>query len=471
MGQLRELRELQVEGHSFSYADLAHLPPSLTSLDLTILRRAHDEINVKVALGRSMARLANLRQFRTHGYGNDWTGLLAPLARMSGLADLEISEYCRNTLSSFRGLGNLTQLSMSCGLTGQGFAGLGPISDLSGLKELRLVGGTKYHQFRNPASLASVSSLSLLTNLTLIGFLAEDISWLTCPTLLAGLKSVGVQHCSFPMLQCVSMLAVATTLRSLDLCGQKQMIGPHLNVITSSQQLTYLDVSQISGLENQHLCFLSELQSLAELKMGHNPSLEKSVLPLLHPLSSLRSLDVSDSSWFGDGGLRHIAGILGLSHLKMAQCRAITVAGITEMVSCSCGALIRIMLGQKLSSMPSYHAYVERRLHSPVGAYCLTAFRPGGHEKGDSLVRFLCQGSSRGLPYNADSSHQARSIAMFQVTGIFHIMLTAHIKPYQQQCAKEVAKFCQRMLKAKIKPHQQQCADATQEHANMASAV
>ena len=140
---------------------------------------------------------------------------------------------------------------------------------------------------------------------------------------------------------------------------------PRLNVITGSQQLTYLDVSQISGLESQHLCFLRELQFLAELRMCHYPRLDESVLPLLHPLSSLRSLDVINSSWLGDGGLHHIAGIRGLSHLSMARCEGITVAGNMEMVSCGCGALVKIIVGQELSCMPGCHAYVDR---SPVGA-------------------------------------------------------------------------------------------------------
>ena len=146
------------------------------------------------------------------------------------------------------------------------------------------------------------------------------------------------------------------------------MIGPHLSVITSSQHLTYLDVSRVSGLESQHLCFMIELRSLAELRMADNDKLDASVLPMLHPLSSSRSLDVSDSIWLGDRGLQHIAGIQGLSHLKLLRCWSISVAGILEMVSCGCGSLIRIMLHPPLSAMPGYHADVERRLRGPVGA-------------------------------------------------------------------------------------------------------
>ena len=357
-----------METYVFSYGDLAHLPLSLTRLDFMITRWRRETVNAKDALGCSLDRMANLQQLRVRGHRLDWEELLAPLARISGLSDLELTSYCRDTLCSFSGFDQLTRLSVSFDLTDEVFAGLGPVSDLSGLKELRLVGPT--YCPRNP-SLACLSSLSLLTGLTLMGFLAGDLSSLTS-TLLGGLQSLGVQHCSFAILQCMPKLSAATALRSLDLFGQGQMIGPHLNVITSSQQLTYLDVSQISGLESKHLCFLSELQSLAELRMGGNPQLDESVLPLLHPLTSLRSLDVSNSRWLGDRGLHHIAGIQGLSHLTLGLPQG-TVAGILQMVSCGCGLLIRIAVDQPLSVMPGYDADVERRLRGPGGAcnvYC-----------------------------------------------------------------------------------------------------
>ena len=232
ISQLQELRQLRVETYIFSYGDLAHLPLSLTSLDVMITRRRRETVNAKDALCCSLGRMTNLQQLRVRGCGLDWEELLAPLARISGLSDLELLSYCRDTLCSFSGFGQLTRLSVSFDLTFEGFAGLGPISDLTGLKELRLAGDQ--YDLGNPASLACLSSLSVLTGLTLIGFLAEEISWLTS-TLLAGLQSLGVQHCSFPMLQFMPNLSAATALRSLDLCRQGQMIGPHLNVITSSQ--------------------------------------------------------------------------------------------------------------------------------------------------------------------------------------------------------------------------------------------
>ena len=376
ISQLRELRELRVEEYLVTYGDLAYLPLSLTSLDLGIKRWEGEVINAKAinveCASRSLGRLARLRQFRIRGdaswpYHNEWKELLAPLARISGLSDLEASVYVNGDIfSSLSGFSNLTQLSVYCDCFRQGCNKLWAISDLSGLKALRLVGGTKHQPARYPASLACLSSLSLLTSLTVMGLRAEDISWLTCPTLLAGLQGLGVQHCSFPMLQCMPQLSAATALRSLHLSGQEQMIGPHLTVITSSQQLTYLDVSRISGLESQHLCFFSELQSLAEFCMADNPTLDESVLPLLQPLSSFQSLDVSKSDWLSKGGLHHIAGIQGLSHLKVEGCRGITVAGIMEMVSCGCGALISVMLGQD-STPPGYHAYVRRSLRGAVG--------------------------------------------------------------------------------------------------------
>ena len=375
ISQLRELRELRVEDYFFPYEDLAYLPLSLTSLDFVTMSRPFDEINAKVALDCSMGQLANLQQFRVHGYDINWEGLLAPLARISGPSDLGLSCYCRDTLCSVSGFGQLTRLNVSYDHACSVFGGL-PFSDLNELKELRLVGATERQKRRLPAGLARLSSLSLLTSLTLKGLLAEaqDMSWLTCPTLLGGLQSLGVVHCSFPMLECMPRLSAATALRSLDLSRQRQMIGPHLSVITRSQHLTYLDVSQISGVESQHLRFLSELQSLVDLKMADNTTLDATVLSMLHPLRSLRSLDVNDSIWLGDGDLHHIAGIQGLSHLKLARCgSSISVAGILEMVGCGCWSLIRTMLDRPLSTMPGYDADVERKLRGPVGAcsvYC-----------------------------------------------------------------------------------------------------
>ena len=189
-----------MEGYSFSCGDFAHLPPSLTSLDLMIKPRAHEEINHKVVRGCSLGRLQNLRQFRVRKHGNEWKGLLAALARMSGLSDLEISGFYSShmdNLSFSSGFGNLTRLSMSCD---RGYAWLGPFSNLSGLKELQLVGGTA-HVHANFGSVARLSSLSLLTSLTLKDFPAEDISWLTHPTLLAGLHSL---ECNAARFQCCS---------------------------------------------------------------------------------------------------------------------------------------------------------------------------------------------------------------------------------------------------------------------------
>ena len=60
--------------------------------------------------------------------------------------------------------------------------------------------------------------------------------------------------------QCIAELTAATALRSLDLSMIGSKIGPHLSVVTSSQQLTFLDISLVWGVMSQDLYFLSELQ-------------------------------------------------------------------------------------------------------------------------------------------------------------------------------------------------------------------
>ena len=113
---------------------------------------------------------------------------------------------------------------------------------------------------------------------------------------------------------------------------------------------------------------MSELKSLVELKVAGNAGLNEAVLPLLHPLSSLQRLDMSLNDWLCDTGLMQIAGIQGLSELKLVFCNGITLPGIAGMASWGTSRLTRVVLGRDFHLMPGYHAGIERRLGGLVGA-------------------------------------------------------------------------------------------------------
>ena len=402
--QLRQLKELQLDGYT-GYGQLeelqldgytgyglhgnllAHLPLSLTSLSL--LDKPYDEfeydkrmeslherddeeedeggeINAKIAMGR----LANLQHFKFCGDRHSWASLLGPLASISGLSDLDVDFYDLRRIASLSCFGHLTRLKVTC-FTADLNAGLGHISVLSGLQELHLEGIDQQDDLWSVdpdaygSDLAGLSSLPLLTSLTLVGLRPEGVSWLTCPpTLGRGVQDLGLLRCR---LSSQPKLYAAPALRSLDVSYQALENMQYLSGVIHSNQLTFLDVSCLKGLESQHLWFLSELKSLVELKIEHNAGLNESVLPLLHPLSSLCRLDVSLSPWLCNTGLIQIAGIQGLSELALVMCDRITLPGIAEMVSRG-SRLTRVALGQALHLMPGYYAGIERRLRGPVGA-------------------------------------------------------------------------------------------------------
>ena len=372
ISQLQQLRELRLEKYS-SAADeggLAYLPLSLTSLELVCPFWGLPEHEVKIALGR----LVPLRRFGFCGFGFLWERIWGPLAHISGLLDLEVD--CGDqiiSISSFSLFIHLTRLSASCNRD-ELPAALGHVSNLSELQELHLFGigedeGYDEDPNRNHAGLLSaLSRLALLTSLTLTDFWAQGVAWLSCPVMLAGLQVLGLRNCLFPALHCIAELSSATALRRLDLSVQEHRIGPHLSEITSCQQLTYLDLSLVWGIESQHMCFLSELRSLVELRMADNDTLDESVRPLLHPLGSLHALDVSGSDWLNDRGLYHINGFQGLSELKLVGCHHITVAGIVDKISRGCGPSIRVGVGEPLDRMRGYQTGFERTLRGPVSA-------------------------------------------------------------------------------------------------------
>ena len=261
ISQLHQLRELRLEKYS-SAADeggLAYLPLSLTSLDLVCKHELGQKTNTKPALGR----LVHLQRLRFCGDGIVWEELSGSLADISGLLDLDI--FCRSqitSISSFSLFVHLTRLSASCN-RGRLRAAVGRISSLSELQELHLVGirtagpGEEEPDRNHPEIAAALSRLSLLTSFTLTAFRVKGALWPVSAASLAGLQTLGLRHCSFPAPHCIAELSSATALRSLDLSEQEHKIGPRLSVITHSQQLTYLNVSWIFGLESQHLCFAS----------------------------------------------------------------------------------------------------------------------------------------------------------------------------------------------------------------------
>ena len=320
---------------------------------------------------------------KLRAYGFEWMGLLEPLAHISGLLDLDMP--CPDAVipfSYFSTFVHLTRLSVSNKRQGQGSAEWRHISNLRELQELHLVADA-WPQLREEemaASCSFLSSLSLLTTSTLKHFSAEGIR-LFCPALLERVQTLGLQHwhCSqhrhfsVPMQQCLGQLSAATALRSLDLSEMTLEAGSHLSMVSSCQQLTFLDVSHIDGqLESQHLHFLSELQFLVELRLGSNRFLnESAVLTTLKPLGCLRSLDVSDSRWLQGTGLYYIGGIQGLSKLNLSQCRGITVRGVVEMISHNCGAMISVTLPGLLNNLRGLYDNIEQKLRGPVDACIL----------------------------------------------------------------------------------------------------
>ena len=364
-----------------------HLPLDLSILSpLQQLRELHLEYSPseghETETTYGLDWLPNLQRLKLRAGGVEWMGLLEPLAHISGLLDLDMS--CPDAVipfSYFSSFVHLTRLSVSDnreGLEGLGCTELRHISNLRELQELHLV-TDRWPQIREEemAAIGSfLSSLSLLTSLTLKHFSAEGIR-LFCPALLERVQTLGLQHwhCSqylhfaVPMQQCLGELSAAKALRSLDLSEMKLEIGSHLSMVSSCQQLTFLDVSHIDGqLESQHLHCLSELQFLVELRLGSNRFLDESVLTILNPLGCLRSLDVSDSRWLKDTGLYHIAGLLGLSKLNLSQSRGITVRGVVEMISRNCGALISVTVPGRVYNLSGLYDNIEHKLRGPVGA-------------------------------------------------------------------------------------------------------
>jgi Leucine Rich repeat len=177
----------------------------------------------------------------------------------------------------------------------------------------------------------------------------------------------------------VRSLLALTQLQSLDLEGCELLTDAALSYIARLQSLAHLNLSQCHGLTAAGLARLQGLNALQTLSLGWCRGLAAAAELPLPVLLSLSSLSIARSG-ITDAGLTALCNSSKLPQLReldLAQCAAITTAGLAAAASASVGSPLLQLHRLSVSRCP-----LVTRL--PPGMQALTALDISGSGVGQA---------------------------------------------------------------------------------------